>query len=274
MTRVSFASFRAEKLVVDHNYYGCATGFTAHIHDAFELLYLTRGEATYTVEGRAYLLGRGSLVITRPLKVHAVSFTGSAEYERYDILFDREILSTGVCDILPDDLDVIHFSGNTMIAELFGKINYYCNSLPEELLHSVLAHLTEEILLNAFLASRDTHERTAYTTHPLVNQAISYIRQHLAEQLTVGDVCRHLHITQSYLLHLFAQHLNISPKQYIMSNRLAMARMALRTGARPMEVYRQCGFSDYSTFFRAYKNHFGHAPTIEAQTQAIRTINS
>lgn len=41
-----------------------------------------------------------------------------------------------------------------------------------------------------------------------------------------------------------------------------------------MEVYRQCGFSDYSTFFRAYKNHFGHAPTIEAQTQAIRTINS
>lgn len=274
MPKLSISSYRSEDLIAVHNYYSNATSFPPHIHDAYELLYLTKGEATYTVEGKAYLMSKGSLVITKPLKVHAVTFHVPSEYERYDILFDADILSTDICNMLPQKLDVIHFAGNAMISELFKKFDYYCNNLPAEALHSVLSHLTEEILINAYIASRDAQERTSYTTNPLVKQAVAYIEQHLTEPLTVNDVCQQLHITQSYLLHLFGQHLNISPKKYIMSKRLAMAQMALRTGSRPTEVYKQCGFSDYSTFFRAYKNYYGHPPTTETDLQAIRAINS
>lgn len=274
MSKLTISSYRSEDLVAVHNYYSNTTSFPPHIHDAYELLFLAKGDVTYTVEGKAYHLRKGSLVITKPLKVHSVTFQAPSEYERYDILFDADILSTDVCSLLPTKLDVLHFAGNAMIAEIFKKIDYYCNQLPQDSLHAVLTHLTEEILLNAFIASRDVQERTPYTANPLVNQAVKYIEQHLAEPLTVADVCTQLHISQSYLLHLFGQHLNISPKKYIISKRLAMAQMTLRTGARPTEVYKQCGFSDYSTFFRAYKNHFGHPPTTETDLQAIRAINS
>lgn len=268
------SSFQSESLIADHRHYHQSPTFHPHIHDAYEILFLTKGEASYTVEGKTYPLHKGSLVITRPLKVHCVTLAPGSEYRRYDILFDDSVLDTDVCRQLPPKLDVIHFAGNTMIADLFKKFGYYCSQLSGPELQTVLAHLTEEILFNVHIAARDAQERSSYTTHPLVKQAIKYIERHLTEPLTVEAVCQELHISQSYLLHLFAHHLNISPKKYIMSKRLAMAQMALRSGARPAEVCRQCGFSDYTTFFRAYKNHFGHAPAMETDQQTLRILNS
>lgn len=268
------SSFQCETLIADHRHYHQPPVFRPHIHDAYEILFLTKGEASYTVEGKAYSLHKGSLVITRPLKVHSITLSADSEYRRYDILFDASIISSDVCNLLPPKLDVIHFSGNAMIFELFKKIGFYCSQLSGNELRIMLSHLTEEILLNVLIASRDAQERSTYTTNPLVKQAIKYIERHLTEALTVDEVCEALHISQSYLLHLFDRHLNISPKKYIMSKRLAMAQMALRSGIRPVEVYRQCGFSDYSTFFRAYKNHFGHAPAMDSDQQALRELNS
>ncbi len=268
------SSFQSESLIADHRHYHQAPTFHPHIHDAYEILFLTKGEASYTVEGKTYPLHKGSLVITRPLKVHCITLPPDSEYRRYDILFDTVVLDTNICDLLPPKLDVIHFAGNGMIADLFKRIGYYCTQLTGDELQVLLAHLVEEVLFNVLIASRDARERSTYTTNPLVNQAVKYIERHLTEPLTVEAVCRELHISPSYLLHLFAQHLNISPKKYIMSKRLAMAQMALRSGVRPIEVYRQCGFADYTTFFRAYKNYYGHAPALEADLQSLRVLNS
>ena len=268
------SSFQSESLVTDHRHFDRSPVFRPHIHNAWELLYLTKGEASYTVEGKTYPLHKGSLVLTRPLKVHCITFPAETEYRRYDILFDEAVLSTKICRTLPSRLDVIHFTAGSVISDLFRKTDYYCSQLSGELLQTVLIHLTEEILFNVLIAAREAQEHSSYTTNPLVNQAVKYIDRHLTESLTVGDICRELHITQSYLLHLFVQNLNISPKQYILSKRLAMAQMALRSGARPTDVCRQCGFSDYSTFFRAYKNHYGHSPSGEMDLQALRILDS
>ena len=41
----------------------------------------------------------------------------------------------------------------------------------------------------------------------------------------------------------------------------ARARIATVLGAKPTEIYTKCGFSDYSAFYRAYKNQFGYPPS-------------
>lgn len=274
MSITNIASYRSEKLIADHNLYSSVGNFPSHIHDAYELLFLTRGAATYTVEGKAYPLSTGSLVITRPMNVHSITFHAPMEYERYDILFDADILSSDICARLPAKLDVLHFSGNTIVFDLFSKIDYYCKNLSGDELKTVLMHLIEEILINIRLASRDKQEHSQYTANPFIKQATKYIDLHMTEPLTVEDVCRELHVTQSYLLHLFNKHLNISPKKYIMSKRLVMAQIAIRSGTKPVDAYKQCGFCDYSTFFRAYKNYFGYAPSDEAHQEFLRDINS
>lgn len=274
MPVIPVTSYRCENLIVDHKIYPSVKSFPPHIHDAYELLFLTRGEANYTVDGKTYYLTRGSLVITRPMSVHSITFHTAAEYERYDILFDADILSSDICALLPDTLDVVSFAGNSIISELFRKMDYYCANLSGQTLNAVLKHLTEEVLVNVSIAACQVEQNSEYTANPLVKHAVAYIDRHLTQALSVEQICAQLHITQSYLLHLFKKHLNISPKKYIMSKRLATAQMALRAGAKPVDVYKQCGFFDYSTFFRAYRNHFGHSPSAETSQEICGDINS
>jgi AraC-like DNA-binding protein len=77
----------------------------------------------------------------------------------------------------------------------------------------------------------------------------------------IDEICGELFITKSHLHHLFIKHLNITPKKYITSRRLAVAQREISLGAKPTEVSVRCGFTDYSTFYRAYKKLFGHPPS-------------
>jgi AraC-like DNA-binding protein len=42
--------------------------------------------------------------------------------------------------------------------------------------------------------------------------------------------------------------------------RLLAARAMIQRGEKASQAALVCGFSDYSVFYRAYKNHFGHSP--------------
>jgi AraC-like DNA-binding protein len=46
-----------------------------------------------------------------------------------------------------------------------------------------------------------------------------------------------------------------------------MAQREISFGAKPTDVYVKCGFSDYSTFYRAYKNQFGKPPSEKGDTE-------
>jgi len=55
--------------------------------------------------------------------------------------------------------------------------------------------------------------------------------------------------------------MQISPKRYITAKRLALAQREICSGGKPTEVCLECGFADYSAFYRAYVAHFGKKPS-------------
>ena len=154
--------------------------YELHTHSFYELIYILSGEVTHVVENRRYKLKRNDLVIIRPFDSHYIQINASADYERYNILFDGEALGINK-ELLPHELDVIH-------------------------------------------ASR-------------------------------GDV------TESYLYRLFKNELRLTPKKYIMQKRLLYAENLIMRGSRPTDIYAECGFKDYTTFYRNYTTSFGHSPS-------------
>ena len=48
---------------------------------------------------------------------------------------------------------------------------------------------------------------------------------------------------------------------YLVGKRLMLAREKISAGVPVMEAACQCGFGDYSSFSRAYRREFGHAPS-------------
>ena len=105
-----------------------------------------------------------------------------------------------------------------------------------------------------------------------IDKAIEYIEKNITQNFTLETLCNQLYINKSHLHRLFLKHLQITPKKYITSKRLEFAQKLLRRGAKPIDVYLYCGFSEYSTFFRDYKKHFGYSPSQEADKKIKREI--
>lgn len=243
-------------------------GFAQHVHSTFELIYLKRGEVTYTVEGKSYRIESGTCILTRPGTQHAVILNRKDIYERYVVFFETSMLSPQVYSALPQNLDVIRLNGYPIAEQLFQRLDFYAEHLDQETLGLMLQRGLDEILLNlSIISSRysDLVDSHRYTANTIVTQAIDYISQNLSSDIRIDSICRQLHITNSYLHQLFMEHLQISPKKYINMKRLMKARLAIRAGSKPTAVYADCGFQDYCSFYRNYRKFFGYPPSEESE---------
>lgn len=266
--------YESEDFVFNHLFMESPCDFPLHIHDVYELIFIRKGDVSYMIEGKIYTPTANSLLLTRPLKNHAIIINSPQPYERYNILIDEKILSSGIYNQIPPSLDMLNCSANTLIRDLFKKMDYYCEGFRGKELKTILAHLTEEVLYNFMLDARNSDQDAIYTANPVVQAAIKYIDSNIHIPLGMNDICKELFISKSHLHSLFVKHLKLTPQKYILSKKLALAQMELRLGHKATDVYLTCGFADYSTFFRAYKNHFGHAPSEEINTDILRKIQS
>lgn len=234
--------------------------YSSHSHRLCELIFFKQGSISYSVDGRRYRLTRNSLVLTRPFSVHSIEVDGSEPYERFNLLFDLTTLPYDMLAKIPASLDVRSFEGKNSVAALFDKMDFYASRLEDIERGRVLAHIIEEILLNVAIES-DGRVAPVCQTNEVVAAAVKYIEENLTTLRGIDELCRELYITRSHLHHLFTEHLQISPKKYITSKRLAMAEREIALGGKPTEVYERCGFTDYSAFWRAYTAYFGKSPS-------------
>ena len=250
------------------------SNFAIHNHDVLELLFVKRGNISYVVEGKSYRLSKNSLVLSRAFDMHALKIHDLTTYERYNIIYDIYQSGSPICRKVPNNVDVINFNGNDLACGIFKKMDYYSEHFQGDILKVILMQLTEEVLYQVLIASKECNQSDICTIHPIINEAIHYINQNITTPLSIDDICNELHIAKSHLHNLFATHLNISPKKYVLSKKLHMIQRELRAGAKPTDVSCAYGFSDYSTFYRDYKHYFGHAPSEETESKIVREFIS
>ena len=245
-----------------------------HTHDVCELLFMKKGNPRYFVEGRNYKLGKNCLVFSRAGDRHKIYFDEPGPYERYNILYDEKKLPFDLYSKIPANIDIINFDGNAIVCDLFKKSDYYCEHFEGEKLGKLLTGIAEELFFNISIAIDENSASGWYSAsaNPIVLEALSFIEENLTSNITIDTICDRLYITKSHLHHLFINHLQISPKKYILSKRLNLAKKAIRSGLRPIEACMQSGFSDYSTFYRDYKNLFGHCPSEELDFEPDRYV--
>lgn len=266
--------YKSSDFFFNHRYLESPGDFPLHIHDIYELIYLKTGDVSYMEEGKLFKPGKNCLLLTKPFKNHIITFNSPVRYERYNILFDEKKLSSNILNELSPDIMMLNFESNTLVSDIFKKMDYYCENFEGDKLKYILLHLTEEVLFNCVLTSKKSNQSAIYTTNPVIQGILEYIDRNINTPLTVDAICNELFISRSHLHHLFIQHLKFTPQKYILAKKMATAQRELRSGSKATKVYTACGFVDYSTFFRAYKKYFGHAPSDEINTEIVRKIQS
>ena len=247
--------------------------YNFHFHDVTEMIFFKSGNISYVVGSKKYKLKKNTLVISRPTDWHYISIDGPQEYERYNILYDEKKLPFNIYKKIPTNINVIDFSGNVNVINLFNKMDFYAETLTGENLDRMMRNLIEEIFYNIIIEVNSKGQKTYEQTNPILNRTILYIDENLLTLGGIEEICSRLYITKSHLHHLFQKHLKITPKKYITAKRLALAQREICMGKKATEVCLKCGFSDYSAFFRAYKNHFGRCPSDMESTNNMVELN-
>ena len=125
------------------------------------------------------------------------------------------------------------------------------------------------ILLLNEIADREAAPQLNNSQNPIIHDAISHINQNITKKLSVETVANVCNISRSSLSHIFKKEMNISLHQFIIKKRLIAAYHKIAAGQAPTAVAVECGFHDYSGFYRHYKKMFGHPPSNKQMQQPV-----
>lgn len=240
------------------------SNFYKHTHLNNELFYFLSGDAKLITERGTYLLHPGDVFYIPSKQYHFVVINADTPYERIVINFfsDEQIAK------LPEQPNVLsaNFSKSSDIHYLFLRFETYEENFKgwqfERLANNCLFEL-----LSFYMEKVHPHESSENSSaEKVLIAAIEYINAHLASVKDIQEVASAVFVSCPYLYQLFQKHLHISPKKFITAKRLALAHEMILSGKSPLVSCNQCGYKDYSTFYRAYYTMFGHAPSASRQS--------
>ncbi len=242
--------------------------FRMHTHTTVELYIFLQGNGVFHIEGSAYPLKPGDLLVMAPAESHCIAVDVAHPYERLVLNFSPDFFHS---------IDPQNILMQAILNRKPGKFNcYHSSELPDchkhiqaminpdgdprmNLLSGLLPLLTQ--LNRVYMDRNDTPEPDTAEY-----KIIRYINKNLAKPITLDLLCDQFFISKSQLCRLFKRSTGTTVGHYITVKRLMKAKQLLESGERPTHVFSRCGFNDYSVFYRAYVKHFGHAPADEPHT--------
>lgn len=224
-----------------------------HCHSQFELIAVLMGEVCVTAEGREIRLGDGEAVLIPPLCYHTVAANKKCTYRRLTATFDEGMLPQTLQDALSRG-EPHPFKANYAQAE---RLCVICKEDDE--LYSPLAYaLIIQILYDSLMV--DCQDDTS-VSDPMLHKALLYMEEHLCEKLSLDDVAKSIHCSKSFLCHRFQERMKVSPKQYVLKKRMALAAKLIREGMTPTEAAIRVGYDNYSNFYRMYQKYLHGTPS-------------
>lgn len=257
-------SHKEQGLSVSHSLTEAPTALPYRLHNYanLEIYCFLRGKGIFHIEGSEYPLAPGDVLIMAPNESHYIELEAQS-YERIVVNVSEEYLRK---------LDPQGWLLTPFFDRPAGKYNRYsADELPglscfETMLQpggtrhvSILVGLLSLLDQMARLHRQrsDLEESRGETVQ---YSLIRYINRNLHQSLTLDMLCEKFYISKSQLCRLFKKATGTTVWNYITAKRLALAQQLLDSGQAPTHIYTQCGFADYSTFYRAYRSFYGHAP--------------
>lgn len=239
--------------------------FNMHTHESYELYYFESGNGIYRIEGTPYYLEPGDILIMRPTESHYIDITEIKPYSRFSINFKPELL----VGIDPEYTLLEAFNNrkigtyNLYRAENFKTDTYkiYIKNLLSEIQNRRIQTISNLLpLLNEISIAFNSISETEINK-TLDTRIINYINRHILEDISLDDICKRYFISKPHLCRIFKKATASTVGEYITVKRLVNARQLILSGTPPTKAYLQCGFRDYSVFYRAYKKKYGISPS-------------
>jgi len=239
------------------------SGVSLHSHTFYEILCCQNTcDVEYLVGAERYRLQKGDIVIIPPGVSHRPLLPEHmTEPYRRDVLWLSQEFAATMPHFLPEPR-LLRTAGTQW--EFLGDL--FRNGVREseqQRLGWEEAVLGNSIQILVYI-SRALDDRTAAPLRvvqpELLDRVLAYVEEHLDQKITLADVAKHFWVSQSTISQTFRNKMGVSFYRCVTQRRLIAAKTLILQGMPLEQVNEKVGFTDYSTFYRAFKQEFGIAP--------------
>ncbi|MBR4696772.1 MAG: helix-turn-helix domain-containing protein [Selenomonadaceae bacterium] len=243
-----------------------------HYHDFHKIILFLQGQGDYIIEGKSYPLKPRDIIFVSAGEIHRPIISPDFPYERIVIYMSPEFLKTYARE--GEELTACFrqaHAGSSVMHVMPGKSHdllYHMEKLEKSThipgfakqLYTELLFIEFMILLNRALLEHEIEELHDAEYRPKIQELLQFINEHLFEELSIDELACHAYMSKHYMMRRFKAETGCSIHQYITNKRLLHAR-SLLSGELPVtQICYDCGFHDYSTFSRAFKELFRMTP--------------
>ena len=241
-----------------------------HSHAFYEIIFCKGGSGVeYLVGPDRYRLQKGDVILVSPGISHRPILPEQmTEPYMRDVLWISEEFVSSLTHVFPSDTSVnwgpsalIRTAGTrwASVAELFRNGVKESEQRKPGWETAVLGN-TLLILSKLKRAYLDSADQMQAEKRELLDEITAYIELHYSQPLTLSALAKQFFISESTVSHMFKQRMGVSVYRYVTQRRLIAAKNLILQGANLENVSEKVGFSDYSTFYRAFKGEFGISP--------------
>ena len=243
--------------------------FSYHYHDFHKVIIFLSGKAAYHIEGKSYYLKPWDILLVNRHAIHKPEIDFSVPYERFVLWIRDDIRFTELLRCFQEAIDrsfnLIRLDSGTQ--EKLKQLLYELEAaLKDEKFGSDLmaSSLFTQFMIyvnRIFLEKQYIHDTRSYSSDSQIEELLRYINHNLTEDLSIETLARKYYLSKYHMMRKFKDETGYTIHSYIVNKRLLLARTRIGEGVPVLKAAQLSGFSDYTTFSRAYKKQFGTAPS-------------
>ncbi|MBQ4526873.1 MAG: helix-turn-helix domain-containing protein [Clostridia bacterium] len=228
------------------------------IHNNYEIIFFISGEAELITEFGQHKLQPNTAIVLPPNTYHKLVI--NEENELYKRLIIAFFSFTGFDDLVKLKASEFALYQSDELTNLYMQLQKLYDSNFSDVERETLAKaIIAQIFVN-FDKSNQKKTKGIQLINPLVEKTVEYIKNHLNEPISVAELAKLHNVSYSCLTSTFKAEMNTSVYNFILSKRLILAAEKLSKGEKPTQVAIECGFNDYSGFYKQYKKMFSKNP--------------
>lgn len=267
--KYNFVPLDAEIICHYKKTYGYQT-YRYHRHNGYEVYLFLNGNIRFYREANCYSLNTGDMVIIPPGTAHRIDSLDDGYYERIVLNVKRsafERISSEKSDLLSC------FDVSSKIINPIHLNMEDCQkmiSLSQSLSDAINSEeFGADILSDSYLAQLllfvNQHSLGDRISKPnimpkIVKDIMKYIDHNLAGNLSLTNLSEVFYLNPTYISQLLKKHTGFSAREYILDQRIEVAKKLLVSGNSVSETCYKAGFADYSNFIRTFTKSVGISP--------------
>jgi AraC-like DNA-binding protein len=230
-----------------------------HSHSYSQIVIGLQGRVEFDINGFGNLINPGQGCIISECADHEFGGVGKESDILVLNLVTDDVYGASVLDKIHDlKRDDCYFQLDVKIRQLIHMLVFEMQSHPNDLLLSRGCNDTLIALLKTHIKTIEADTKGYRFDLAVIDR---YIDTHISKKMSIAQLAGSVFLSESQFHHLFKAQVGITPHQYVLTKRIALAKSLIEQGRYSLaHVADLTGFASHSAFTHAFTRLQGVSP--------------